>query len=203
MTRRSTIEWQEQQWLLRWILWLVGMALVAAGQFVVPPRVHRTNAAVSMICITSKHVGGVSCHRNEQYVIYSITHTDSVGRPRVVRHLWILASKQSVPLQAGRRPVAAVQRDQRIVAGWRVGSLPGKRPNASRASASWLNGGKTIFLEPMTGTNAPLPGTGKSISPGRQTASSRIRVTTPGPEPSANGDLTSSAVIFKPTASEE
>ncbi len=64
-------------------------------------------------------------------------------------------------------------------------------------------GGASTFLAPMTGTNAPLPGTGNHISWSPDSKQIAYVSATPGPEQSANGDPhVISRYLYKPTASE-
>ena len=204
MTRRSKIELARTAMVVAvgFCGW-VGMALVAAGQFVVPPASTGPTLQVNDL-YHFQTVGGVELSPDEQYVIYSITHTDSVGRPRSSAMLMDLASKQSVPL-TGRQTAggrgAAGSAHWSPDGGWVA--YQGTAERKSGLCLVELNGGKTIFLEPMTGTNAPLPGTGNHISWSPDSKQVAFVSATPGPEPSANGDPhVISRYLYKPTASE-
>jgi dipeptidyl aminopeptidase/acylaminoacyl peptidase len=182
---------------------LPGLAPTAAAQFVVPPASTGSTLQVNDL-YHLQTVSGVELAPDGRHVAYSISHTDSAGRPRSSAMVMDLATKQSTPLTGGQTPggrgaagSARWSPDGKWIA--YQGSVNGQ----SGLCVVQLSSGASTFLAPMTGTNAPLPGTGNHISwspDGKQIA---YVSATPGPEQSANGDPhVITRYLYKPTASE-
>ena len=178
------------------------LAAQPAAQFTLPPASTGPTFQVTDL-YHFQNANGVELSPDEQHLIYSVSHSDSAGRPRASAMVMDLATKQSTPLLGGQNGAG---RGGAGAAHWSPdgkwiayqGSVDGK---VGLCIAQL--GGASTFLAPLFGTNAPLPGTGNHISwspDGKQIA---YVSATPGPEQSANGDPhVISRYLYKPTASE-
>jgi dipeptidyl aminopeptidase/acylaminoacyl peptidase len=187
---------------------LLGMVPTAVAQedFKIPPASTGPTLQVDDL-YHFQSVGGVELSPDGQHVIYSVSHSDSAGRPRATAMIMDLATKQSTPLIGGQTGAG------RGGAGAGAGSAhwsPDGKWIAYQGSVDGRAGlcvaelgGASTFLAPMTGTNAPLPGTGNHISWSPDSKQIAFVSATPGPEQSANGDPhVISRYLYKPTASE-
>lgn len=187
---------------------LPGMVATAAGQaqFTLPPASTGSTFQIDDL-YHFRTVGGVELSPDEQHVSYSVSHSDSPGRPRASAMMMDLASKQSMPLTGGLTAGGRGGGGGGGAAHWSPDgkwiAYQGSVEGQSGLCIAELSGGKSTFLAPMAGTNAPLPGTGNHISwspDGKQIA---YISATPGPEASANGDPhVITRYLYKPTASE-
>lgn len=151
-------------------------------------------------------VAGVDLSPDGVHVIYSVSRSDSPGRPRADAMVMNLTTKESTALIGGQTGTgrggggggaARWSPDGKWVA--YQGTVDGK----SGLCLAELATGNVTFLAPMEGTNAPLPGTGNHISWSPDSKQIAYISATPGPEPSANGDPhVITRYLYKPTASE-
>jgi dipeptidyl aminopeptidase/acylaminoacyl peptidase len=184
--------------------YLLGMVpnAVAQRDFAAPPVSTGPTFQVDDL-YHFKNAGGVELSPDEKHLIYSVSHSDSGGRPRATAMVMDLTTKQGTPLMggqtAGGRGGAGAARwspDGKWIA--YQGSIDG---HAGLCVAEF--GGSSTFLAPMAGTNAPLPGTGNHISWSPDSKQIAFVSAMPGPEQSANGDPhVITRYLYKPTASE-
>ena len=178
------------------------LAAQPAAPFTLPPASTGPTFQVTDL-YHFQNANGVELSPDGQHLIYSVSHSDSAGRPRASALVMDLATKQSTPLLGGQNGAG---RGGAGAAHWSPDgkwiAYQGAVDGHAGLCIAQL-GGASTFLAPMLGTNAPLPGTGNHISwspDGKQIA---YVSATPGPEQSANGDPhVISRYLYKPTASE-
>lgn len=208
MVNRVTIEIHAKAAAILAVLLLPLPATVAtavAQQFQLPPASTGPTLQINDL-YHFQTPSGVELSADQQHVSYSISHSDSPGRPRATAMVLDLTTKQSTPLShgqsgAGRGGAGGGAAHWSPDGKWIAyqGTVDGK----SGLCIEELSTKESTFLAPIAGTNSPLPGTGNHItwSPdGKQVA---YISATPGPEPSANGDPhVITRYLYKPTASE-
>lgn len=175
-----------------------------AQQFTLPPA--STGPTLQITDLYHSHsVGGVDLSPDGVHVIYSVSRSDSPGRPRASSMVMDLTTKESTALIGGQTGAgrggggggaARWSPDGKWVA--YQGTVDGKSGLCVAAV-----GGEAMFLAPMEGTNAPLPGTGNHITWSPDSKQIAYISAMPGPEQSANGDPhVITRYLYKPTASE-
>jgi dipeptidyl aminopeptidase/acylaminoacyl peptidase len=185
--------------------WSGMVATAAAQQFQLPPASTGPTFQITDLYYF-RMAAGVDLSPDQQHVSYSVSRSDSPGRPRASAVVMDLSTKQSMPLSNGQTGAARGgggggaarwSPDGKWIA--YQGTVDGK----SGLCVEELSTKKSTFLAPISGTNSPLPGTGNHISwspDGKQIAYISAM---PGPEPSANGDPhVITRYLYKPTASE-
>jgi len=181
---------------------------IAAGraqQFTLPPASTGPLLQINDL-FHIRTAGGVDLSPDGQRVLYSVSHSDSPGRPRANALVMDLSTKQSTALTGGMTGAgrggggggsARWSPDGKLVA--YEGTVDGQ----SGLCVAELATGTTTFLAPVSGTNAPLPGTGNHVSWSPDSKQIAFVSAMPGPEESANGDPhVITRYLYKPTASE-
>jgi dipeptidyl aminopeptidase/acylaminoacyl peptidase len=131
---------------------------------------------------------------------YSITRNDGPGRP--FGQLWImtLADGKSICLSSGSEPSGNLEwsPDGKWI------SYSGRAGGKSGLIVARSNGSDPKYLGPLEGTNAPLPGTGRTTAWSPDSQQIAYVSATPGPETAdATGDpIVITRYLYKPTAAE-
>lgn len=186
------------------VVGLTGQAAIVAAQaqqFTVPPVSTGATFQVDDLYHV-RSAGGADISPDGVHAMYSVSHSDSPGRPRANAMVVDLSTKESTALAGGMTAGrggggSRWSPDGKWVA--YMGTVDGQ----SGLCVADVASGQATFLAPVSGTNAPLPGTGNHISWSPDSKQIAYISATPGPEPSANGDPhVITRYLYKPTASE-
>jgi dipeptidyl aminopeptidase/acylaminoacyl peptidase len=144
-------------------------------------------------------VGGVAFSPDGRYIAYAITMRDLPGRP--YDQLWVMDLNTGKSIRLGGDRAAGTplwSGDSKWIA------FRGQEADKQGLLIAHPDGGNTTFLAAMTGTNSPLPGTGKTFSwspDGKQIAFVSSKPADGGPP--ANGDpIVVTRYLYKPDAGE-
>ncbi|PYR03244.1 MAG: hypothetical protein DMF97_02430, partial [Acidobacteria bacterium] len=174
--------------------------LFAAAVFGLTASAGAQDRLQSSDLLKLRSVSTVQLSPDATRLAYTIENNDGTGRPYT--QVWVLtrADGKAVRLGGDKEPSGDPQwsPDGRWIA------YRGRAAGKTGLVVAHPDGSETRFVAEMTGTNAPLPGTGRTVawSPdGRQIA---FVSSTPGPETAeADGDpMVITRYLYKPDAAE-
>jgi dipeptidyl aminopeptidase/acylaminoacyl peptidase len=147
-----------------------------------------------------RSVSAVQLSPDATRVAYTVENNDGTGRP--YSQLWVmtLADGKSVRFGGDREPTGDPQwsPDSRWIA------YRGRAAGKTGLVVAHPDGTSPRFVAEMTGTNAPLPGSGRTIAWSPDSRRIAFVSSTPGPETAAaSGDpMVITRYLYKPDASE-
>jgi dipeptidyl aminopeptidase/acylaminoacyl peptidase len=178
----------------RFAIFVSAMAVLSSSAALAQDRL------VAADLLKLRSVAGVQLSPDASRVAYIVENNDGPGRP--YGQLWVMTLADGKTVRFGGDKEASGNPEWSPDGQWiayrgRVGEKSGlvvARPDASGAR----------FVAEMTGTNAPLPGTGKTIAWSSDSKRIAFVSTVPGPETAdATGDpIVITRYLYKPDAAE-